>query len=103
MTSHEPVVAEMGRQATLVVAAHPEQGWSLLHKGAVVFDGTGVLLPGGWTQPGRALPDAAIIWPLPGSAPGSRQHGTRLDGGHVRESAVTHRHASREGMCGDAW
>ncbi|GAA2575871.1 DUF5999 family protein [Streptomyces roseoviolaceus] len=30
-----------------VVAAHPEQGWSLLCDGAIVFDDTGELLPDG--------------------------------------------------------
>ncbi|GGV28563.1 hypothetical protein GCM10010293_28060 [Streptomyces griseoflavus] len=30
-----------------VVAAHPEQGWSLLCDGVIVFDDTGELLPDG--------------------------------------------------------
>ncbi|MEU6551054.1 DUF5999 family protein [Streptomyces sp. NPDC046915] len=30
-----------------VVAAHPEQGWSLLCDGKIVFDDTGELLPDG--------------------------------------------------------
>jgi hypothetical protein len=30
-----------------LVAAHPERGWSLLCNGAIVFDGTGELLPDG--------------------------------------------------------
>jgi hypothetical protein len=29
------------------VATHPEQGWSLLCNGVVVFEDTGELLPGG--------------------------------------------------------
>jgi hypothetical protein len=29
------------------VAFHPEQGWSLLCNGVIVFDDTGELLPGG--------------------------------------------------------
>ena len=29
-----------------VVAAHPEQGWSLLCNGVIVFDDLGALLPG---------------------------------------------------------
>jgi len=33
--------------AAHVVAAHPEQGWSLLCNGVVVFDDTGELLPSG--------------------------------------------------------
>jgi hypothetical protein len=45
------------------VAAHPEQGWSLLCNGVIVFDDTGELLPGGRiilprlaVLPGRNLP-----------------------------------------------
>jgi len=34
-----------GRQAARVIASHPEQGWSLLCNGVVVFDDTGALLP----------------------------------------------------------
>lgn len=34
-------------EAAHVVAAHPEQGWSLLCNGVVVFDDTGELLPDG--------------------------------------------------------
>ena len=33
--------------AARVVAAHPEQGWSLLCNGVVVFDDAGELLPDG--------------------------------------------------------
>jgi hypothetical protein len=33
--------------AAHVVAAHPEQGWSLLCNGVVVFEDTGDLLPDG--------------------------------------------------------
>jgi hypothetical protein len=40
------------------VAAHPEQGWSLLCNGVVLFDDTGELLPGG-----QALPPRTAGWP----------------------------------------
>jgi len=33
--------------AARVVHAHPEQGWSLLCNGTIVFDDTGELLPDG--------------------------------------------------------
>ncbi|MEU1037608.1 DUF5999 family protein [Streptomyces sp. NPDC005551] len=36
-----------GREAPHIVAAHPEQGWSLRCDGAIVFDDTGELLPDG--------------------------------------------------------
>jgi hypothetical protein len=35
------------RDAARVVAAHPEQGWSLLCNGVVVFEDLGELLPDG--------------------------------------------------------
>lgn len=35
------------REAALPVAAHPEQGWSLLCNGVVIFEDTGELLPDG--------------------------------------------------------
>jgi Family of unknown function (DUF5999) len=35
------------RDAAKVVSAHPEQGWSLLCNGVVVFDDLGELLPDG--------------------------------------------------------
>ncbi len=41
------------RQAARVVAAHPEQGWSLLCNGVVLFDDDGELLPDGRAVPPR--------------------------------------------------
>jgi Family of unknown function (DUF5999) len=38
------------RSAARTVASHPEQGWSLLCNGVVLFDDTGVLLPDGRTM-----------------------------------------------------
>jgi Family of unknown function (DUF5999) len=35
------------RNAARTVAAHPEQGWSLLCNGVVLFDDQGLLLPDG--------------------------------------------------------
>jgi hypothetical protein len=42
-----PSSAAPDREAAHVVAAHPEQGWSLLCNGVVTFDDTGDLLPDG--------------------------------------------------------
>jgi hypothetical protein len=39
------------RDAALIRVAHPEQGWSLLCNGVIVFEDTGELLPDG-----RAIP-----------------------------------------------
>ena len=43
-----------------LVATHPEQGWSLLCNGVVIFADTGELLPDGRVIPApRACPDQA--------------------------------------------
>ena len=35
------------RSGARTIASHPEQGWSLLCNGVVIFDDGGALLPGG--------------------------------------------------------
>jgi hypothetical protein len=50
MCQHQPAcpAANAGDHAAArVVSAHPEQGWSLLCNGVVVFDDSGELLPDG--------------------------------------------------------
>ena len=45
----------------MVVSAHPEQGWSLLCNGTIVFDDTGELLPDGRVvDPHRTLGPLAV-------------------------------------------
>lgn len=47
---HQPACPSsdaVDRYAAHVVAAHPEQGWSLLCNGVILFDDTGALLPDG--------------------------------------------------------
>jgi hypothetical protein len=55
---HQPACPSSGQPdhpAAHVVAAHPEQGWSLLCNGVVVFDDGGELLPDGRSvRPARA-------------------------------------------------
>ncbi len=46
------------RDAARVVASHPEQGWSLLCNGVVIFEDLGELLPDG-TARGCPKPHAA--------------------------------------------
>ena len=41
------------RDAAHTVAIHPEQGWSLLCNGVIVFDDMGEILPGGRAVPPR--------------------------------------------------
>ena len=50
MCSHHPLCPpadSAGHHTAVVVTSHPEQGWSLLCNGTVVFDDTGELLPDG--------------------------------------------------------
>ena len=42
-----PDAASNARDLAAVVSSHPEQGWSLLCNGIVVFEDTGELLPDG--------------------------------------------------------
>ena len=42
-----PPADALDRDAAHVVSSHPEQGWSLLCNGVVVFDDLGELLPNG--------------------------------------------------------
>ncbi|MEU7905507.1 DUF5999 family protein [Actinoplanes sp. NPDC049118] len=44
-----PSAAAVDREAARVVATFPEQGWSLLCNGVIVFEDTGELLPDGST------------------------------------------------------
>jgi len=48
-----PAATAPDRDAAHVVATHPEQGWSLLCNGVVIFDDSGELLPGGFALPPR--------------------------------------------------
>jgi Family of unknown function (DUF5999) len=42
-----PASSAPDREAAHTIASHPEQGWSLLCNGVVIFEDTGELLPGG--------------------------------------------------------
>jgi hypothetical protein len=46
-----PLADRPDRDAARTVAFHPDQGWSLLCNGVIVFDDTGEILPDG-----RAVP-----------------------------------------------
>lgn len=52
MCPHEPLCPTadaVDREAARVIAAVPQQGWSLLCNGVIAFDDTGELLPDGST------------------------------------------------------
>ena len=56
-----PSAQSADRDAARSVCSHPEQGWSLLCNGVVVFDDTGEILPDGSSvAPHRATPPAAF-------------------------------------------
>jgi uncharacterized protein DUF5999 len=66
MCSHQPQCPSADspdREAAHTIASHPEQGWSLLCNGVILFDDLGELLPDGrMVLPQRAathLPMAA--------------------------------------------
>jgi hypothetical protein len=42
------------------VAAHPEQGWTLLCDGSIVFDDSGELHPDGSVVPPRRVPSERL-------------------------------------------
>ncbi len=42
-----PAASDLDHEAARTLINHPEQGWSLLCNGIVVFEDTGELLPGG--------------------------------------------------------
>ena len=59
MCTHQPScpgAEHPDRDAARVLRTHPEQGWSLLCNGVVVFDDTGELLPDGAAVAPRILP-----------------------------------------------
>lgn len=50
MCSHQPPCPSADaadREAARTIASHPQQGWSLLCNGVVLFEDTGELLPNG--------------------------------------------------------
>jgi hypothetical protein len=52
-----PPAEASNREAALTLVCYPEQGWSLLCNGVVLFDDNGELLPGGDVVPSRRPTD----------------------------------------------
>ena len=48
------------REAAHTIATHPEQGWSLLCNGIVLFDDGGLLLPDGRAEAPHMRPSHAV-------------------------------------------
>ncbi len=63
-----PDASAPDREAARTVASHPEQGWSLLCNGIVVFEDTGELLPGGACIAPHRPTDMRVNTPAPAAA-----------------------------------
>ncbi|BFO16303.1 DUF5999 family protein [Streptomyces sp. KM77-8] len=62
MCAHQPSCPRAESAVPHVVAAHPEQGWTLRCDGVIVFDDTGELLPDGRViAPHRASADGLTV------------------------------------------
>ena len=70
-----PAPSAPDREAAHTIASHPEQGWSLLCNGVVIFDDTGELLPGGALIAPHRPTDLAASGRPAGAAPWARQAG----------------------------
>lgn len=55
-----PDASAADREAARTVVSHPDQGWSLLCNGIILFEDTGELLPGGMVIPPHRPTDFAI-------------------------------------------
>ena len=66
MCPHMPPCPEAqaaDREAARTVASHPDQGWSLLCNGIVLFEDTGELLPDGDVIAPHRPTDVALLGP----------------------------------------
>ncbi len=90
MCPHSPQCPEASapdREAAHTIVSHPEQGWSLLCNGIVIFEDTGELLPDGasiaphrptdlaFDRPARVTPQHGGQAPAALSASGGTQRG----------------------------
>jgi hypothetical protein len=51
-----PSASDVDHHAAHVVKSHPEQGWSLLCNGVVLFEDLGEILPDGQASGARVIP-----------------------------------------------
>ncbi|CCK26818.1 hypothetical protein BN159_2439 [Streptomyces davaonensis JCM 4913] len=61
MGAHQTSCSLTAPHAAVVVAAHPEQGWSLLCDGTIVFDDSGELLPDGRVVAPHRVPVRPLV------------------------------------------
>lgn len=63
MCNHQPLcpsAAQIDRLGARLIASHPDQGWSLLCNGIVLFDDGGLLLPDGRAEPPNTPPQDTV-------------------------------------------
>jgi hypothetical protein len=73
MCQHTPMCPEASapdREAARTLASHPDQGWSLLCNGIVIFEDTGELLPGGMCIDPHRPTDLVFKTTISSDAPG---------------------------------
>lgn len=73
MCQHTPKCPEASapdREAARTISSHPDQGWSLLCNGIVIFEDTGELLPGGATIAPHRPTDLVFKSVVPSREPG---------------------------------
>jgi Family of unknown function (DUF5999) len=75
------------RGAAHTVAFHPEQGWSLLCKGVIVFDDTGEILPDGRVIPPHH-PTTNYLPPRENAGEGANAYSAGARPGLVKEVAT---------------
>lgn len=63
-----PPATALDREAAHTVAEHPEQGWSLLCNGVILFEDTGELLPDGRIVLPHRPTDIPATMPWPSAA-----------------------------------
>ena len=74
-----PAPSAPDREAAHTIVSHPEQGWSLLCNGVVIFEDTGELLPGGaFIAPHRPTDLAAFDRPVVEGAQPSSVSGAKI-------------------------
>ena len=72
-----PAPSAPDREAAHTIVSHPEQGWSLLCNGVVIFEDTGELLPdGACIAPHRPTDLAPFDRPRPDGRGARRRAGT---------------------------
>jgi hypothetical protein len=59
-----PDASAPDREAAHTIVSHPEQGWSLLCNGIVIFEDTGVLLPDGASIAPHRPTDLGFDYPV---------------------------------------